>query len=32
MVQLYYRDASAAVIVYDLTDEGSFASVKYWVN
>ena len=32
MVSLYYRDAAAAIICYDVTDERSFASVQYWVD
>ena len=32
MVSLYYRDAQAAIICYDLTNEGSVESVKYWVD
>lgn len=32
MISLYYRDAIGAIICYDLTDEKSFESVKYWVN
>jgi len=27
MVSLYYRDAAAAIICYDVTDEASFESV-----
>ena len=27
----YYRDAKGALIVYDVTDEGSFLKVKTWV-
>ena len=29
---MYYRDAVAAVICYDLSNTESFDSVKYWVN
>jgi len=32
MVSLYYRDAAAAIICYDVKDEKSFESVHYWVN
>ncbi|TNV75848.1 hypothetical protein FGO68_gene6676 [Halteria grandinella] len=32
MVSLYYRDAAAAIICYDITDEKSFQSVHFWVN
>lgn len=32
MVQLYYRDAAAAIICYDITDEKSFTSVHFWIN
>ena len=32
MVSLYYRDAAAAIICYDLTDEKSFNSVHFWIN
>merc|ERR1719253_155022 len=32
MAPLYYRDAAGAIIVYDLTNPASFASVKYWVQ
>ena len=32
MVSLYYRDAAAAIICYDLTDEKSFQSVHFWIN
>lgn len=32
MVSLYYRDAAAAIICYDITDEKSFSSVHFWVN
>jgi Ras-related protein Rab-21 len=28
---LYYRDADGALLVYDITDEGSFKRVKDWV-
>lgn len=29
---MYYRDAVAAIICYDLTNEASFQSVNYWTN
>lgn len=32
MVSLYYRDASAAIICYDITDDKSFTSVHFWIN
>jgi small GTP-binding protein len=32
MSSLYYRDAAAAILVYDCTDPASFESVKYWVE
>ena len=32
MVSLYYRDACAAIVCYDVTDEASFESVSYWIN
>ena len=32
MVSLYYRDASAAIICYDLTEDKSFTSVHFWIN
>lgn len=32
MISLYYKDAAAAIICYDLSDEKSFNSVHYWVN
>ena len=32
MVSLYYKDAAAAIICYDLTDEKSFNSVHFWIN
>ena len=28
----YYRDAKGALIVYDITDVGSFDKVKKWVQ
>ena len=32
MVSLYYRDAAAAIICYDIGDEKSFQSVHFWIN
>ena len=32
LVSLYYRDAVAAVICYDLMNKQSFESVSYWAN
>lgn len=32
MVSLYYRDAAAAIICYDIGDEKSFNSVHFWIN
>jgi small GTP-binding protein len=32
MVSLYYKDASAAIICFDLTDEDSFTGVDYWID
>ena len=32
MVSLYYRDAAAAIICYDLSDDKSFTSVHFWIN
>lgn len=32
MSRLYYRDAKAAVICYDLTDETSFERAQFWVK
>jgi len=29
---IYYRDSNGAVLVYDITDEDSFAKVKNWVK
>ncbi|XP_077492680.1 RAS oncogene family member Rab21 isoform X2 [Amblyomma americanum] len=29
---IYYRDSNGAVLVYDITDEGSFLKVKNWVK
>lgn len=32
MVPLYYRDAQAALLVYDITDSGTYKSLEYWIN
>ena len=32
LVSMYYRDAVAAIICYDLSSPESFKSVDYWVN
>lgn len=32
MSRIYYRDAWAAVVCYDLTDVASWEKVKFWVN
>ena len=32
MISLYYREAVAAIICYDLSDEKSFNSTHYWIN
>lgn len=32
LVSMYYRDAMAAIVCYDLTNETSFQSVSYWTN
>lgn len=32
MVSLYYRDAHAALICYDVTNEYSIDSVTYWIE
>ena len=32
MTSLYYRDASATIICYDIGDEKSFTSVHYWIT
>ena len=32
MISLYYKDAAAAIICYDVSDEKSFNSVHYWIN
>lgn len=32
LLQLYYRDANAALITYDVSSERSLESCEYWVN
>jgi len=32
MAPLYYRDANAAVLVYDVSNKQTFDSIKYWLN
>ncbi|KXJ18182.1 ras-related protein Rab-24 [Exaiptasia diaphana] len=32
MSAMYYRSARAAIICYDLTDDGSFTKAKFWVD
>lgn len=32
MTPLYYRDASAAILVYDITEMASFQSLSYWIK
>jgi GTPase SAR1 family protein len=32
MLPMYYRDADAALICFDLTNPKSFQSVYYWVE
>ena len=32
LAPLYYRGASAAAIVYDVTNEDTFAKAKHWVS
>ena len=32
IVPIYYRDASAAVLVYDVSNIKSFKSLQYWLN
>eukprot|EP00330_Aristerostoma_sp_ATCC50986_P003399 CAMPEP_0114581586 /NCGR_PEP_ID=MMETSP0125-20121206/5677_1 /TAXON_ID=485358 ORGANISM="Aristerostoma sp., Strain ATCC 50986" /NCGR_SAMPLE_ID=MMETSP0125 /ASSEMBLY_ACC=CAM_ASM_000245 /LENGTH=89 /DNA_ID=CAMNT_0001773907 /DNA_START=245 /DNA_END=514 /DNA_ORIENTATION=- len=29
---MYYKDAKAAILVYDITSADSFSSVEYWVD
>ncbi len=32
LAPLYYRGASAAAVVYDITNEDTFAKAKHWVS
>jgi len=32
MANLYYRDASAAIITYDIGNDKTFEGINYWVN
>ncbi|KAH0785234.1 ras-related protein RHN1 [Histomonas meleagridis] len=32
LVPVYYRDASAAIIIYDVTDASSYTKSKQWIN
>jgi len=32
MTKIYYRNAAAAVVCWDLTDETSYSRLKFWVN
>lgn len=32
MIKLYYKDAAAAIICYDLSEEKTFNSCYYWIN
>jgi small GTP-binding protein len=32
MANLYYRDASAAILAYDITNEKTFESLNYWIE
>lgn len=32
MASLYYRDAKAAILVYDISDSQSFKSIEYWLE
>jgi small GTP-binding protein len=32
MIKLYYKDAAAAIICYDVSEEKTFSSVYYWIN
>lgn len=32
MSRMYYRDAKAAVIAFDLTDAHSFEKAKFWIT
>lgn len=32
MTPMYYRDASAAILVYDITDQSTFRGLNYWIK
>ena len=32
MTNLYYRDANAAILTYDITNEQSFTSLDFWLK
>ena len=32
MIKLYYKDAAAAIICYDLAEEKTFNSVQFWID
>lgn len=32
MLPMYYKDAKAAILVYDITSPDSFTSIDYWVE
>lgn len=32
MIKLYYKDAAAAIICYDLSEEKTFNSCYYWIE
>ncbi|CAB3996908.1 ras-related Rab-22A-like [Paramuricea clavata] len=32
LAPLYYRDASAAIVVYDITNQGSFYALQDWIK
>jgi GTPase SAR1 family protein len=32
MIKLYYKDAAAAIICYDVSEEKTYNSVYYWIN
>ncbi len=32
MARLYFRDAQAAFVVYDVSEEGSFEKAKQWIS
>lgn len=29
---MYYKDANAAIIVYDITKKSTFDAMKYWIE